>query len=211
MGPQPIQWTVTVTNHLKKQLNELIPLSNNSANVSSPHSTAGTPGRGYKGYNASNHHDNTPKPWVSPENRTRFEHRWSYSVRLARWQYFEGLLDQRTFLKWTLDTLAGSGSFEIMWLVLTGIIQDYVDEYKRNRTLTKLLIETLIKSYSAVRYQLFFFLVKSDTNNQIILDSLLSLYVNHNQIQQHWEFIMGYKKILNIYCNLCFFLHLICL
>ncbi|OAD01747.1 hypothetical protein MUCCIDRAFT_111089 [Mucor lusitanicus CBS 277.49] len=151
VGPQPVQWTATVTTHLKKQLNELMPpLTNNSTNAASPHPTAGTPGRGYKNYNASNHHDNNaPKPWTSPENRARFEHRWSYSVKLARWQYFEGLLDQRTFLKFTLDTLAQSGSFEIMWLVLTGIVQDYVDEYKRNRTLTKLLIETLIKSYSA--------------------------------------------------------------
>ncbi|KAG2234880.1 hypothetical protein INT48_000543 [Thamnidium elegans] len=147
MGSQPIQWTATVTSHLRKQLSELIPISNNAA---SPHPPVGTPGRGFKSYNQSNHHDSTPKPWVTPEHRTRFEQRWSYSVKLARWQYFEGLLDQRTFLKWTLDTLAGSGSFEVMWLVLTGIIQDYVDEYKRNRTLTKLLIETLIKSYSAL-------------------------------------------------------------
>lgn len=144
MGSQPIQWTAIVTGHLKKQLSELIPIA---TNASSPHPPVGTPSRGFKSYS---HHDNSPKPWVTPENRARFEQRWSYSVRLARWQYFEGLLDQRTFLKWTLDTLAGSGSFEVMWLVLTGIIQDYVDEYKRNRTLTKLLIETLIKSYSAV-------------------------------------------------------------
>lgn len=155
MGPQPIQWTATVTAHLKKQLSELIPLVNNASTTSSPHPPVGTPNRGFKSYNQSNHHDNTPKPWVTPENRARFEQRWSYSVRLARWQYFEGLLDQRTFLRWTLDTLAGSGSFEVMWLVLTGIIQDYIDEYKRNRTLTKLLIETLIKSYSAVRLSFF--------------------------------------------------------
>ncbi|KAI7906421.1 uncharacterized protein BX663DRAFT_496358 [Cokeromyces recurvatus] len=148
MGSQSIQWTFIVTSHLKKQLSELTPLSNNNNNnsVSSPHSTVGTQGRGYKGYN----HDNTSKPWTTSENKARFEKRWSYSVKLARWQYFEGLLDQRTFLKWTLDTLAGSNSFEIMWIVLTGIIQDYIDEYKRNRTLTKLLIETLIKSYSAL-------------------------------------------------------------
>ncbi|KAI9486079.1 MAG: hypothetical protein EXX96DRAFT_613913 [Benjaminiella poitrasii] len=152
MGSQSIQWTFIVTNHLKKQLNELIPLSNsnNSANSSGPHPSVGAQGRGYKGYNTPNHHENTPKPWITPENRNRFEQRWSYSTRLARWQYFEGLLDQRTFLKWTLDTLAGSSSFEIMWIVLTGIIQDYIDEYKRNRTLTKLLIEILTKSYSAL-------------------------------------------------------------
>ncbi|CEP10050.1 hypothetical protein [Parasitella parasitica] len=147
MGPQPVQWRIVVTNHLKKLLSELMPASNTPANAPSPHPA---PGRVYKGYNGLNHHDNTPKPWASPEDRARFENRWSYGVRLARWQYFEGLLDQRTFLRWTLDTLGASGSFEIMWLVLTGIIQDYVDEYKRNRTLTKLLIETLIKSYSAL-------------------------------------------------------------
>lgn len=162
MGPQPIQWTAIVTAHLKKQLSELIPLTNNPTNTSSPHPPVGTPNRGYKSYNQSNHHDNTPKPWVTPENRARFEQRWSYSVRLARWQYFEGLLDQRTFLRWTLDTLAGSGSFEVMWLVLTGIIQDYIDEYKRNRTLTKLLIETLIKSYSALAQYM--------AQNQVVVD-----------------------------------------
>lgn len=135
-----MQWTNIVVTHLKKQLSELVP----NTNAPSPHPP--NPGRGY----AANHHNNTPKPWATPENRARFEQRWSYSVRLARWQYFEGLLDQRTFLKWTLGTLSQSASFEVMWLMLTGIVQDYVDEYKRNRTLTKLLIETLVKSYHAV-------------------------------------------------------------
>lgn len=123
--------------------------------VGTPNSNNSSNRGGYKNYsNDHHHHNNTPKPWTTSENRARFESKWSYSIRLARWQYFEGLLDQRTFLKWTLDTLASSGSFEIMWLVLTGIIQDYIDEYKRNRTLTKLLIETLIKSYSAVSFGL---------------------------------------------------------
>lgn len=169
MGSQPIQWTATVTGHLKKQLSELIPIA---TNASSPHPPIGNTSRGFKSYNQSSQHDNSPKPWVTPENRARFEQRWSYSVRLARWQYFEGLLDQRTFLKWTLDTLAGSGSFEVMWLVLTGIIQDYVDEYKRNRTLTKLLIETLIKSYSAVSMLLVF---SCNQYTKICLNSLFNI------------------------------------
>ncbi|KAI8985141.1 hypothetical protein BDB01DRAFT_850197 [Pilobolus umbonatus] len=143
MGPQPIQWTMTVTSHLKKQLNELNPSINQH-----PNNTMA--GRSFKSYNNSNHFDNSQKPWISSESRSRFEQRWSYSVRLARWQYYEGLLDQRTFLRWTLDTLAQCTTFEVMWLILTGVIQDYIDEYKRNRTLTKLLIEALIKSYNAL-------------------------------------------------------------
>lgn len=149
MGPQSIQWTTIVTNHLKKQLNELVPSphTSNSNNAAIPHA-AGTPNRGYRNY--SNHHENSAKPWLTPESRARFEQRWSYSVQLARWQYYEGLLDQKTFLRWSLDTLNGCTSFEIIWVILTGLIQDYVDEYKRNRTLTKMLIEALIRFYSAV-------------------------------------------------------------
>ncbi|KAI8979595.1 hypothetical protein BDF20DRAFT_870542 [Mycotypha africana] len=151
LGPQPIQWTLTVTTHLKKQLNDLLPPQSQPASTApSPHSNSSNLGRG-NAYSKNHHeHDNRTKVWTTPENRTRFEQRWSYSVKLTRWQYFEGLLDQRTFLKWSLDSLAASSTHEIMWLILTGIIRDYVDEYKRNRTLTKLLIEALIKSYSAL-------------------------------------------------------------
>lgn len=150
MGPQTIQWTMTVTSYLKKQLGELMPSHYGNANsAASPHATGGASNRGYKNYS---HHDNPSKPWLSAESRSKFEQKWTYSVKLTHWQYYEGLLDQRTFLKWSLDTLAASSSFEIMWVILTGLVQDYVNEYKRNRTLTKLLIETLIRYYNAVRY-----------------------------------------------------------
>ncbi|KAI8149564.1 hypothetical protein BJV82DRAFT_504484 [Fennellomyces sp. T-0311] len=139
------QWTNVVVNHLRKQLSEL-----QSTSSSTP-GNAGS-GRGYKAHPStpSNYHDNAAKPWATPENRERFEQRWSYSTKLTKWQYCEGLLHQRTFLKWTLDSLAQCNSFEIMWLLLTFVVQDYVDEYRRNRTLMKLLIETLIKAYGAV-------------------------------------------------------------
>lgn len=136
-----------MTGHLKKQLADLIP-SQSSSNTSAM--------RGYRNSNvpglspAGTVSDSQTKPWITPEAKLRFESRWAYSTKLTRWQYCEGLLDQRTFLKWSLDTLASSSSFEIMWVVLNGLVQDYIDEYKRNRTLTKLLIETLIKTYNAV-------------------------------------------------------------
>ncbi|KAL0073025.1 hypothetical protein F4703DRAFT_1773010 [Phycomyces blakesleeanus] len=141
---QANQWTIIVISHLKKQLGELT-----ATNTASHHNN--TNSRGHKGHNNTpNHYDGSTKPWASPENRARFEQRWLYSTRLTRWQYCEGLLDQRTFLRSSLDTLLASGSFEVMWLILTGLVQDYVDEYRRNRTLMKLLIETLIKTYNAL-------------------------------------------------------------
>ncbi|KAI8372975.1 uncharacterized protein BYT42DRAFT_501141 [Radiomyces spectabilis] len=137
---QSLQWTYIVTDHLKKQLAELA-----NINASAP------PARGYKGHPSTpNQHDSAPKPWATAESRARFEQRWAYSTRLTQWQYVEGLLEQRNFLRWTLDALRNSSTFEIMWLILTGIVQDYVDEYRRNRTLMKLLIDTLIKAYSAL-------------------------------------------------------------
>lgn len=93
---------------------------------------------------------NTTKPWTTPELRQRFEQRWHYSTKLARWQYCEGLLDQRTYLKWSLDSLANSSSFEVMWLILSAVVKDYLDEYKQNRLLMHLLIETLVKANKAV-------------------------------------------------------------
>ncbi|KAI8337752.1 hypothetical protein BC941DRAFT_513588 [Chlamydoabsidia padenii] len=137
-------WTMVVTGHLKKQLGELAPLMSNNTSGSM---------RGYRNSNVpgvGGNNDNQVKPWASSETKARFEARWAYSTKLTRWQYSEGLLDQRNFLRWSLDTLGASGSFEIMWLVLTGLVQDYIDEYRRNRILTKLLIEYLIKGYSAV-------------------------------------------------------------
>ncbi|KAI9492408.1 hypothetical protein BDB00DRAFT_765585 [Zychaea mexicana] len=143
---QAYQWTTVVVSHLRRQLSEL-------SSAQSSNSTNAGSGRGYKGHPSTpgNYHDNASKPWATPENRERFEQRWSYSTKLTKWQYCEGLLDQRTFLKWTLDSLAQCNSFEAMWLLLTFVVQDYVDEYRRNRTLMKLLIETLIKAYGAVR------------------------------------------------------------
>ncbi|KAI9030192.1 hypothetical protein CLU79DRAFT_843056 [Phycomyces nitens] len=142
---QANQWTIVVISHLKKQLSELTAMN------ATPHNS-NTNARGHKGHNNTlNHYDSSTKPWASPENRARFEQRWLYSTRLTRWQYCEGLLDQRTFLRSSLDALLASGSFEVMWLILTGLVQDYVDEYRRNRTLMKLLIETLIKTYNALQ------------------------------------------------------------
>ncbi|KAI8582593.1 hypothetical protein K450DRAFT_170494 [Umbelopsis ramanniana AG] len=116
-----LQWTIVVANHLKKQLSEISPPS-----------------------------ANTTKPWTTPELRQKFEQRWHYSTKLARWQYCEGLLDQRTYLKWSLDSLANSSSFEVMWLILSAVVKDYLDEYKQNRLLMHLLIETLVKANKAV-------------------------------------------------------------
>ncbi|KAF7724120.1 RNA polymerase II mediator complex subunit [Apophysomyces ossiformis] len=137
---QSQNWTQTVMAQLKKQLGELSQQPSTSGNS-----------RGYKMHPGTpNHSDPAQKPWATPESRARFEQRWSYSTRLARWQYCEGLLDQRTFLRTSLEMFASSTSFETVWLVLTGVIQDYVDEYRRNRTLMKILIEHLIKAYSAL-------------------------------------------------------------
>ncbi|KAI9312669.1 hypothetical protein BX666DRAFT_1985405 [Dichotomocladium elegans] len=154
-------WTNTVINHLKRQLAELSPTHLSASNTT-------TSGRGFKIHPSTpnSHHDNAQRPWSSPDSRAKFEQRWAYSTQLTKWQYCEGLLDQRTFLKRTLDILAACQTFEMMWLLLTFLIQDYLDEYRRNRTLMKMLIETLIKSYNALTQYL----------SQVSNDGLLMVY-----------------------------------
>lgn len=140
--PYPVLWTQKIFHYFHKIIKELAPSESTSSST--------VPNRNYRPHpgTPSNSHDS--RPWSTPEYRARFEQRWSYSTRLARWMYNEGLLDQRIFLKYSLDMLATCASFETIWLVLTFLIQDYIDEYKRNRTLTKLLVETLVKVYGAV-------------------------------------------------------------
>ncbi|KAJ3308983.1 RNA polymerase II mediator complex subunit, partial [Blyttiomyces sp. JEL0837] len=49
--------------------------------------------------------------WAKPEERNAFYSKWRYSIQLARWHYAEGLLDQKDFLKWSLDQL-GVANFD---------------------------------------------------------------------------------------------------
>ncbi|KAH8550423.1 hypothetical protein BGW37DRAFT_428063 [Umbelopsis sp. PMI_123] len=147
-----LQWTIVVANHLKKQLAEISPHVSSVVTYGTP-ANYPTP-RAYK-YQGNSQAENSPsanttKPWTTPELRQRFEQRWHYSTKLARWQYCEGLLDQRTYLKWSLDSLANSSSFEVMWLILSAVVKDYLDEYKQNRLLMHLLIETLVKANKAL-------------------------------------------------------------
>ncbi|KAJ3091853.1 RNA polymerase II mediator complex subunit [Quaeritorhiza haematococci] len=65
-----------------------------------------------------------------------------FSVRLSKWQYVEGLLDQRHFLKWSLDQLK-SANFDQTNLMLS-IASSFMDEYSRSRALMRYLIDTAL-------------------------------------------------------------------
>jgi hypothetical protein len=67
---------------------------------------------------------------------------------LAKWQFDEQLLDQR-LLRFTLEQLDEADHCQTpMWLWL---VQQFLSEFQRSRTLMRLLIEIIIKKLQDVR------------------------------------------------------------
>ncbi|CAI2174498.1 11999_t:CDS:10 [Funneliformis geosporum] len=70
------------------------------------------------------------------------QNRSQFIILLAKWQFDEQLLDQR-LLRWTLENLIQADHWQTaMWLWL---VQQFLSEFQRSRTLMRLLIETIIK------------------------------------------------------------------
>ncbi|KAG0022181.1 RNA polymerase II mediator complex subunit [Podila clonocystis] len=121
-------WTHTVNSFLKKQLLEI-----------NPHSTV----RPTSGLNPASRAQNVG-PWASEEAKEKWESKWRYSMMLTKWQYNEGLLDHRNFLRTTVETLSTLG-FEQVTLLLN-LISMFLSEYARSRLLMRILIEGLLNT-----------------------------------------------------------------
>ncbi|KAG0369656.1 RNA polymerase II mediator complex subunit [Gamsiella multidivaricata] len=127
-------WTLTVNMFLKKQLLEINPHS-----VVKPAASALNPASGAQNV----------KPWSSEEAKEKWEAKWRYSVMLTKWQYNEGLLDHRHFLRATVEQLSSLG-FEQVALLLS-LISMFLSEYARSRLLMRLLIEGLLSTLQSVQ------------------------------------------------------------
>lgn len=134
-----VDWTNTVNTFLKKQLLEI-----------NPHSTA----RPTSALNPASGPQNV-KPWASEEAKEKWESKWRYSMMLTKWQYNEGLLDHRNFLRTTVETLSTLG-FEQVALLLN-LISMFLSEYARSRLLMRLLIEGLLNTLQSVSHHLVYF------------------------------------------------------
>ncbi|KAF9981469.1 RNA polymerase II mediator complex subunit [Mortierella antarctica] len=127
-------WTMTVNMFLKKQLLEISPQS-----TTKPAASALNPASGSQNV----------KPWASEEAKEKWEAKWRYSVMLTKWQYNEGLLDHRHFLRATVEQLS-TLSFEQVALLLS-LIAMFLSEYARSRLLMRLLIESLLNTLQLVQ------------------------------------------------------------
>lgn len=127
-------WTMTVHMFLKKQLLEINPQS-----TTKPAASALNPASGSQNV----------KPWASEEAKEKWEAKWRYSVMLTKWQYNEGLLDHRHFLRATVEQIS-TLSFEQVALLLS-LIAMFLSEYARSRLLMRLLIESLLNTLQLVR------------------------------------------------------------
>ncbi|KAG0201412.1 RNA polymerase II mediator complex subunit [Mortierella sp. GBA30] len=127
-------WTMIVNVFLKKQLLEINPHS-----ATKPAASALNPASGSQNV----------KPWASEEAKEKWESKWRYSVMLTKWQYNEGLLDHRQFLRATVEQLS-TLSFEQVALLLS-LISMFLSEYARSRLLMRLLIEGLLNTLQLVQ------------------------------------------------------------
>ncbi|KAF9284208.1 RNA polymerase II mediator complex subunit [Mortierella alpina] len=127
-------WTMTVHMFLKKQLLEINPQS-----TTKPAASALNPASGSQNV----------KPWASEEAKEKWEAKWRYSVMLTKWQYNEGLLDHRHFLRATVEQIS-TLSFEQVALLLS-LIAMFLSEYARSRLLMRLLIESLLNTLQLVQ------------------------------------------------------------
>ncbi|KAI1317908.1 RNA polymerase II mediator complex subunit [Mortierella claussenii] len=127
-------WTMIVNSFLKKQLLEINPHS-----TSKPAASALNPASGAQNV----------KPWASEDAKEKWEAKWRYSVMLTKWQYSEGLLDHRHFLRTTVELLSTLG-FEQVALLLN-LISMFLSEYARSRLLMRLLIEGLLQTLQSVQ------------------------------------------------------------
>ncbi|TPX30202.1 hypothetical protein SmJEL517_g06180 [Synchytrium microbalum] len=82
------------------------------------------------------------KRWSSSDERKRFMIKWNYVLGLIRYQYAEGLIDQRGFLRWSLDSFK-LANFDQTFFVLQ-IVTSFITEIVRSRALTRYLMESCI-------------------------------------------------------------------
>jgi len=79
---------------------------------------------------------------------------------LAKWQFDEQLLDQR-LLRYTLEQLEQADYWQTpIWLWL---VQQFLSEFQRSRTLMRLLIEIIIKKLQDVRENFVFLVTENLT------------------------------------------------
>ncbi|KAF9914955.1 RNA polymerase II mediator complex subunit [Lobosporangium transversale] len=132
------EWTAIVNLFLRKQLLEINPNP-----TSKPATSALNPASGTQNV----------KPWANEEAKEKWEAKWRYSVMLTKWQYNEGLLDHRHFLRVTVEQLTTLG-FEQVTLLLS-LISMFLSEYARSRLLMRLLIEGLLSTLQSVWFLTF--------------------------------------------------------
>ncbi|CAG8715697.1 15001_t:CDS:2, partial [Cetraspora pellucida] len=100
--------------------------------------------------------------------------KWRYSILLAKWQFDDGLLDQR-ILRLTLDSLDKADHLNtIIWL---WFVQQFLEEFQRSRTLMRLLIEIILKKLQDIYQQQPAIILKLDIVIKMLKNMLHTLFL----------------------------------
>lgn len=153
-----------MTGWLRKQLNELtvspstlsglnsavVQGSYYSQQVSSPSLSRGppTPSRraiqsGSNAFNSSSSSSSSrdSNPLLDVENEKRWVSKWSYSLSLVRSLLQQSLMDQRVFLRWTIEMLSIANISQLPFVL--SIVQENSKIYTDSSMLTRSLAESI--------------------------------------------------------------------
>ncbi|KAI8926942.1 hypothetical protein BC831DRAFT_206471 [Entophlyctis helioformis] len=140
---QCFKFTDMMSEFLEKQLGEIAPTVTPPP-AAAPALSSLALSRGNKRLQNKDSLAPPPKKALTPEQRQQFIVRWEYLVRLCAKLYGEGLLDQRKFLKQTVD-LYTKATFTQMFFVVP-LVSAFMSEFGRSRALMRsLLLSSVLK------------------------------------------------------------------
>jgi hypothetical protein len=131
-----MEWSNSLTGLLREQIDQL-----STANIRATQGNASVTNLRRSIYAE-------PPKWTSVETRKAFIAKWNYSVELAKWHYAEGLLDQRGFLKWSLDQLQAA-NFDQTNLMIP-LVSSMIHDYSRSRTLMRYFFDIVFNRLNKV-------------------------------------------------------------
>lgn len=79
---------------------------------------------------------------LEPDARRKWCAKWAYSLSLARNLLSQSLLDHRSFLQWTLDTLAASNLAQLAFTI--ALVEEHTEEYVSSAAFVRSLVQSSV-------------------------------------------------------------------
>ncbi|KAK6091580.1 hypothetical protein MT418_007959 [Batrachochytrium dendrobatidis] len=156
-------WTSIVIAYIQKQINEVSLSAVNTPQISQVRNQKRTQSKEAIAAAA----EAAASKHISPKQRHHFISRWDYLMRLCAKQYEEGLLDQGSFLKKSLEIFKMCNFSQTMFAVT--LISMFVLEIGRSRALMRLLVSICLKKLKKLKLHISTSDFAKEQYNQLVI------------------------------------------